>query len=153
MEMEVVVESRQRQPVNRKRLAEAARKSLAVEQFSEPAELSIVLVDDKQIRRLNKQYRGTDRPTDVLAFGQLKDYAIDIPGEPVILGDVVISVETAERQAAEMKHSLAEELDLLVIHGVLHLLGYSDETDAEAAQMRKRERAILGQLRDGRRAE
>lgn len=112
-----------------------------------------MLVDDKQIRRLNKQYRGTDRPTDVLAFGQLKDYAIDIPGEPVILGDVVISVETAERQAAEMKHSLAEELDLLVIHGVLHLLGYSDETDAEAAQMRKRERAILGQLRDGRRAE
>ena len=110
-----------------------------------------MLADDAQIRVLNRMYRGKDRPTDVLSFSQLEGEEFISGGEDTkTLGDVVISVETAERQAAERAHSLEDELDVLLVHGVLHLLGYDDETEPEAAEMRRHERKILDQLRDGR---
>jgi probable rRNA maturation factor len=89
-------------------------------------ELSIVLVSDPQIRRLNKLYRNKDKPTDVLSFPI---------GEKVngwlILGDIVISVDTARRQAQELGHSLEEELKRLLVHGLVHLLGYDHELGGE----------------------
>jgi probable rRNA maturation factor len=90
------------------------------------AELSIVLVSDAQIRRLNKLYRNKDKPTDVLSFPI---------GERVegwlILGDIVISVDTAKRQAQELGYSLEEELKRLLVHGLVHLLGYDHELGGE----------------------
>lgn len=98
---------------------------------------------------MNREYRGYDRPTDVLSFA-LNDPMPDappmpsLPGQPALLGDVIISVDTAERQANALGISLENELALLTVHGILHLLGYEDETEAGAVQMRVREQAILG---------
>jgi rRNA maturation RNase YbeY len=104
------------------------------------AELSVVLVDDRHIRRLNREYRGRDRPTDVLSFAQQEGPA----GAPAgLLGDVVISVPATRRQARERGVRLAAEGDRLLVHGVLHLLGYDHEgSAAEARRMRRRERAL-----------
>jgi len=142
-ETEVLVKNCQREPVDRRRLVEVVRKSLRVERFEKPAEISIVLTNDEDIQRLNREYRGVDSPTDVLAFSQLEGEPMRAEAGPVALGDVVISVETARRQAAERGHSTADELDLLAVHGVLHLLGYDDRTEAGAAEMRRHESAIL----------
>ncbi len=136
--------------MNQERLKKTVAKSLQVEGFERPAEVSIVLVDDSAIRELNKKYRGVDSPTDVLAFSQLEGEGIPVEDEHVVLGDIIISVETAERQAREHGHSLDDEIDLLVAHGMLHLLGYGDETEADAAVMREHERRILGQSDYGR---
>ena len=133
--------------MDRKRLIRAAEKSLQVEQFGKSAEISIVLVDDQRIQELNREYRKADRPTDVLAFSQLEGEPAKAPEDRVALGDVVVSIDTAERQAAEQRHALENELDLLIIHGVLHLLGYDDETEADAAEMRRHEKRILDELK------
>jgi rRNA maturation RNase YbeY len=109
------------------------------------AELSVVLVDDRRMRRLNREYRGRDRSTDVLSFAQQEGPA----GAPAgLLGDVVISVPATRRQARERGVPLADEGDRLLVHGVLHLLGYDHEgSTAEARRMQRRERALLGLLR------
>ena len=91
------------------------------------------MVDDAEIRRLNARFRGVRRRTDVLAF----------PLDPPVLGEVVISAETARRQAARLRVPLALELELLVTHGVLHLVGYDDREPLEARLMHEREREIL----------
>lgn len=102
-----------------------------------PAELSIALVTDPEIHSLNRQYRQKDKPTDVLSFPLADDVC------PALLGDVVISVDTATRQAHRRGHSLREEIQTLLIHGVLHLLGYDHEVSrSEAIRMRKKEREI-----------
>lgn len=113
-------------------LRQAVKTTLALEGVSDRAvEVSIALVDDASIQKLNKQYRGEDAPTDVLSFPMEQDIAV--PGAPRLLGDVVISVDTALRQAAG--RSLNEELCHLVIHGVLHLLGYDDADSEGFAEM------------------
>lgn len=89
-------------------------------------EVSIALVDDMTIQGLNRQYRGKDTPTDVLSFAQEQE--IVIPGIPKLLGDVVVSLNTAARQAETGKISLDIEVSQLVIHGILHLLGLDDVT-------------------------
>lgn len=143
METEVLIRNNQSLPVDQKRLTEIVRKSLGVEHFPKSAEVSIVLTDDTHIRELNRNYRGVDRPTDVLAFSQLEGREFPSDSAPITLGDIVISVETAARQAGEHGHSLQDELDLLTVHGVLHLLGYDDQTEEEAEEMRRHERRIL----------
>ncbi len=151
MQTEVLLKNSQPEPVDEDRIVDVARKALQVEHFPKPAEISIVLTDDEQIQVLNRQYRGKDRPTDVLSFSQLEGEPLAAEPEGMVgLGDVVISVETAKRQAEEHRHSLQDELDLLVAHGVLHLLSYDDETDAGAAEMRRHEAAILEEVRHGR---
>ncbi|PIV39414.1 MAG: rRNA maturation RNase YbeY, partial [Candidatus Omnitrophica bacterium CG02_land_8_20_14_3_00__42_8] len=87
------------------------------------AELSLVLVNDMHIRNLNWKYRRNDSATDVLAFPMRDSRRLS----GVILGDVVISVETAKREAKKRKKALQDELDLYFVHGILHLLGYDDE--------------------------
>ena len=106
------------------------------------SELSLSLVDDAEMHELNRRYRGKDRPTDVLAF-PLHDPPI--PAGVTSLGDVVISIDTATVAAAERRRPLAACLDELVIHGILHLLGYDHEDPAEAEIMRAHEDAILGE--------
>ncbi len=106
------------------------------------AELSILITDDREIRSLNRTYRAADRPTDVLSFSQL-----DGEGPvtaPQLLGDVVISWETAQRQALEVEHSVLIEMKRLLVHGVLHLLGFDHEKGKEAARaMREEEEKYL----------
>src|SRR5687768_8090504 len=124
-------------------LTRAARAALNLEGAGR-AVVSILLIDDDTIRRLNRQYRRFDKLTDVLSFLQ-RDPAgpPTIPGMVEPLGDIVISVETAACQAAQQGHSLPDELNLLVIHGILHLLGHDDETESGAARMREKERLAL----------
>ena len=107
-------------------------------------ELSLVLCDDAFIHPLNRDWRGKDRPTDVLSFAQREGEEAD-PDDNV-LGDVIISVETAARQADERGHALAIELRILLVHGVLHLLGYDHEVDEEAEEMEALERDLLSEL-------
>ncbi|MCL4495140.1 MAG: rRNA maturation RNase YbeY [Firmicutes bacterium] len=109
----------------------------------EEAELSIVLTDDSAIRELNQSYRGVDRPTDVLSFSQREGEDGNI--SPEILGDVVVSLDRAHEQAREYGHSFERELGFLVVHGILHLLGWDHEMpDDEARMMAKTEEILEG---------
>jgi probable rRNA maturation factor len=109
------------------------------------AEVSLVFVDDDEMQTLNRTWRAKDRPTDVLAFSQREGRSPPVSED--LLGDVVISVETAERQARERGENLEDELDLLIIHGILHLLGYEHEGGGKRAQeMRKKEKEMLKML-------
>jgi rRNA maturation RNase YbeY len=125
-----------------RRLARAALHELG----EDGSELSLALVGDDEMQRLNRDYRGKDRTTDVLAFAQRE-------GEPNavaahgLLGDVVISVSTAVRQAAERGHALEHELTELLVHGILHLLGYDHErSPAEARRMFAKAREVVAAI-------
>ncbi len=113
------------------------------EDAPENCELSIAIVEIAEMAELNQQYRGVAGPTDVLSFGCDDPCAVLGPDEPVTLGDVVIAPEIALAQATEYGHTVEEELNLLLVHGVLHLLGYDHEADEDAGAMQARERAIL----------
>jgi len=120
-------------------------------------ELSLSLVDDAEIRALNATYRGRDRATDVLAFALTEDGAPGVPRvaaasrRPVVLGDVVISMDTAAAQARASRRPLDVRLDALLIHGILHLVGYDHErSPAEERRMRAQERAVRVALRKSR---
>lgn len=106
------------------------------------AELSVVLCGDGFIQPLNRDWRGKDAPTDVLSFAQQEGDGL-LSDDPV-LGDLVISIETAGRQADALGHALATEVTVLLVHGLLHLLGYDHETnEQDAARMREEERRLL----------
>ena len=109
--------------------------------------LSVVITYDEAVRKLNRQFRDVDAPTDVLAFGsgQEGDF-VTAPGEPAYLGDVVISYPRAVAQAEEYGHSVDRELALLAVHGVLHLLGYDHVDEAEVMEMWARQDEILESL-------
>lgn len=142
--MPVLVAMRGRRvPALARRLARTARRCLRALGLDR-AELSLVLVSDPVMHELNRSWRGKDRPTDVLAFAQREGAGAAPDG---LLGDVVISVDTARRQAADLGHSLAAEGDRLLVHGLLHLLGYDHERSApEARRMQRKERALLRAL-------
>ncbi len=114
-------------------------------------ELSIALVDDPEIQRLNREYRGIDKPTDVLSFAlQEAEAPVEIQSgdsvqesPPIILGDVILSTETTRRQANERRHSFEQELYFLLIHGILHLLGNDHHNDEEARKMEDLEQSLL----------
>jgi probable rRNA maturation factor len=98
-------------------------------------ELSVALVDDATIHELNRDWRKKDKPTDVLAFPLLDP----VPAKPTgMLGDVIISIPTARRQAQKHRKTLLEELTMLLAHGLLHLLGYDHQNDAEEREMNAR---------------
>ncbi|HEY8429862.1 MAG TPA: rRNA maturation RNase YbeY [Sandaracinaceae bacterium] len=109
------------------------------------AELSVLLCDDATIRELNRTYRRRDRPTDVLAFAMREGEGAEL--HPHLLGDVVISVDTARRQAAEHARSVASEITFLLAHGLLHLLGYDHRTEEEDRVMRARTDALCAAAR------
>ncbi len=118
-----------------------------VYEIDEAAEVGVTLTDDAGIHALNRDYRGKDRPTDVLSFAlnDGEEGAFENPAA-LLLGDIIISLETAKRQAEEYCHSLEREIAYLTAHGMLHLLGYDHESDAEKAEMRKEEEYVLGLL-------
>lgn len=119
-------------------------------------DISIVLTDDEEIRRLNRAYRGKDEPTDVLSFSlretSVEETQLDITaleGE-LPLGEVYISVPTARLQAQAGGRSLEEEVAFLAVHGVMHLLGYEDETEQGYQQMHQRGWEVVQATRPGR---
>jgi probable rRNA maturation factor len=102
-------------------------------------ELSVALVDDEVIQELNRGYRKKDKPTDVLAFALQEP----VPARPTgMLGDVILSIETARRQAKKHRRALLDELTMLLGHGLLHLLGHDHRTDAEEREMTARTRDL-----------
>lgn len=124
-------------------LSRAVGAVLKEQGFGEEAEVSLVFVDDAYIQGLNNQYRGVDSPTDVLSFAMLEGEIAPGEEEEIILGDVVISLETAGRQAREFGHSFHREVAYLTVHGVLHLLGYDHQEEGKRRRMRQREEEIL----------
>ena len=112
-----------------------------------PGELTVVITGDETLQTLNCRYRGVDAPTDVLAFpDETRGPFVGAPGIPRYWGDVIISFPQAKRQAAEAHHSVTAELQLLVIHGVLHLLGFDDQESKERERMWAAQSQILHQL-------
>ena len=119
------------------------------EGFKENAEVSVTFVDNKEIRQLNNQYRNIDKSTDVLSFplGENGVYDYNNETESYMLGDIVISIETAFKQANVYEHSLEREIGFLTVHSMLHLLGYDHETSKlDALKMREKEEAVLEKL-------
>jgi probable rRNA maturation factor len=110
------------------------------------AELSVLITDDERIRTLNREHRGKDRPTDVLSFPMDPD-AASAPGR--LLGDVVISLDTALRQARGRRRDLVAELRFLLAHGLLHLLGYDHATASEKKRMVKATRRLVRAAEQG----
>lgn len=108
-------------------------------------ELTLRFTSDAEIHALNHQYRQKDQPTDVLSFAALEDdLGMELPeDEPLYLGDIIVSVETAQKQAIERQHSLQRELGWLVSHGLLHLLGWDHPDEASLMQMLDRQEALL----------
>ena len=109
------------------------------------AELSVNLVDDDAMATLNARYRGVEGPTDVLSFSLVEGDHAERRGD--LLGDVVIGLETAGRQARRARRALDEEVLRLLVHGTLHLLGYDHEKGADARRMRAAERRVLRAVR------
>ena len=106
-------------------------------------EVNVTICDDEMIHAINKEHRGIDRPTDVLSF---PFYDFDTPDQIALLGDIIISRDTAYRQAEEYGHSPKREFCFLAAHSTLHLLGYDHETDDERAEMESKQREILDKL-------
>lgn len=122
---------------------------LELEEFEGPAEISVSFVDDDEIHQLNRHFRKIDRPTDVLSFplGENGVYDVNNDTGAKLLGDIVISVPTAERQARTYGHSLQREIGFLTVHSMLHLLGYDHVNGGiESVRMREKEETVLTKL-------
>ena len=114
----------------------------------ENGEVSVTLTDNTYIHTLNRQYRGIDRPTDVLSFALNESEEPEIDGglDVNVLGDLIISVERAEEQSADYGHSVRREMAFLTVHGMLHLLGYDHMEDEERAEMEAEQRFVMDKL-------
>ena len=135
--------------VNAEWVAHIAQAELEHESISAQAELSVVVTGDDEIQALNAQYRDVDAATDVLAFAdeETEQPFITAPEIPPYLGDVILSWPRAEAQAHEQGHRVQDELQLLIVHGILHLLGYDHTTPQEKDLMWSRQKDILTTLK------
>jgi probable rRNA maturation factor len=143
--MEILIENQQKIiKINQRKIREIAKKVLQYLKIDDKTEVSILFTDDKFIRSLNNKYRGIDKPTDVLSFSLQEgvDKSPVVESE-MLLGDIIISVETAQRQADTLNHSIEKELTVLLIHGLLHLTGYDHEKDQDYKIMRGKENEML----------
>ena len=117
------------------------------EEVKEGSEVSITFVDNERIHEINKEYRQKDAPTDVISFAmeEMGEGEIEIKGsdEPVVLGDIIISIDRTKEQANEYGHSYERELGFLAVHGFLHLLGYDHMNEDDERVMFSRQRELL----------
>lgn len=142
--MEINVTShREPEPLDPAGFVRLAEFVLLAEEAPVNCELSIALVDLEEMTQLNGEYRGKEGPTDVLSFECDDPCAVGSADQPVMLGDVIIAPDVAVAQAEEYGHTVEEELNLLLVHGILHLLGYDHIDDADAVAMQDRERVVL----------
>lgn len=126
-------------------LAAIVRLTLEMEKAG-ACQVGLVITGDEQIRALNREYAGEDHATDVLSFSLREGEAFVSPDNTNRLGEVVVSYETAQQQATDGGHDVDEEVAHLLVHGVLHLLGYDHADPADEVKMRGRERRVLGEL-------
>lgn len=136
--------------IDRSYLFYVADKTLKKVKNREPVEISLVIAGERRIRNLNKEYRGKNRVTDVLSFGNKEDGCeskfVMPPAKLLNLGEIFICFLKAKRQSEIKKHSVGKEISILLIHGILHLLGYDHEKDDDAVVMQKLEKEILDNL-------
>jgi len=136
-----VLNRQDRVPVDRRKIGAAARRILKALGYGGYG-LTVVLVDDREITRLNRQYFRRNRPTNVISFPLMDDFPVSLPSR--LLGDVVISAETARRDAGKVGQKAEDEILFLLIHGILHLLGYDHEgAKEERLRMETKEREIF----------
>lgn len=149
MSIDVQVAPALRRKVQKAEIRRWAETAMRAEGLTELPDMAVVITDDESIQALNRDFRGVDEPTDVLAFGEEKPGPFVLaPGEPAYLGDVVISLERAEAQARERGIPVKAELQLLLVHGILHLLGYDHDAEEAQRHMWARQDAILGMLHE-----
>ncbi|MGB3904815.1 MAG: rRNA maturation RNase YbeY [Anaerolineae bacterium] len=131
--------------VDQERVSELILRTLSQEDIPTPLSLALLVTDDETIKELNLTYRGQDSETDVLAFGtnQAQSRFISAPSVTPHLGDVVVSFPRAVAQAEEYGCSVEQELHRLVVHGLLHLLGYDDQSGEERERMWNKQETIL----------
>jgi probable rRNA maturation factor len=144
--VELQVDPRYEEVVDRALVEQAVAATLAAEGVAGEIEVSLLITDDVALHQLNHDFRGIDAPTDVLSFADDGDGPAFVlpPGTPRYLGDLAISYDRVAAQAAEYGHSQSRELAFLVVHGMLHLLGYDHELGPEEdARMRERQEEIL----------
>jgi probable rRNA maturation factor len=155
MEIDVLVDEGITIPFDADWLQGIAEQVLASENAGPNAELSLVITGQDRIRQLNRDYRGKDEPTDVLAFAATGEGGAELPLFVVPpdgvrhLGEVIISYPQAVVQAAEHQHPVEREVAILVIHGVLHLMGYEHDVPERERRMKGREAEILGLIKEG----
>ncbi len=146
--MEVAIDNRQSKVAYgdelEKLIMDAIEMSLNLEGIMVDVEISVSLVDNDEIHRLNREYRNMDKPTDVLSFPLHEDLENMIP--PICLGDIVISLEKALEQAKEYNHSYGREVAFLTVHSMFHLMGYDHDTEENTKQMRQKEEEVLQAL-------
>lgn len=145
--MAILIENRQKKvDVNLQRVRQALNRILTILECKDK-EISLVFVDDDNIREINKDYLGRNSPTNVISFSLSEGEFGGI--NPHILGDIVISTETALRDALDGGITFEDELDFLIIHGLLHLLGYNHENTSheEAEKMKKKEQELFFRLK------
>jgi rRNA maturation RNase YbeY len=143
--MRIWIQNRQKKyGMNRRKVLQWAREILSAQNYQD-AELGLLFVNDRQIRTYNAKYRGKDKPTDVLSFPMLEGIGGGL--HPQFLGDVMISLETARKEAVLFGRKESEQVLVLLIHGVLHLIGYDHEREEkEARRMERRERLLFKRL-------
>jgi probable rRNA maturation factor len=147
IEVTIEVDDRFASEVDTDEVIQLVRYVLQAEGVPIPSDVSIWITDEAELQALNRTYRGVDRSTDVLSFGEdTSTPFVNAPGQPRHLGDLAVSYPHVVRQAEEYGHSRKRELSYLVTHGLLHLLGYDHERPEDAAIMRRREEALLGDL-------
>jgi probable rRNA maturation factor len=136
--VDVFLANEQELAIDEQRLAALARHVLEAEQVDGSAELSVLFVTTDHIRQLNARFAGEDHPTDVLAFPMMEE-----EDGALLLGDVVVCPSIAEQNAARLGHGLSVELEALVVHGTLHLLGYDHQGVEDKAKMDRRMTEVL----------
>lgn len=141
--LEIIIKSNFRKAINKSSLEKAYKSTLTFLNIELSPNVSLYITDDQEMMRYNLEYRGINSSTDVLSFN---NEFIDLETGEAYFGDVIISFDTAKHQAIEYNHSIEEELQFLVIHGLLHLFGYNHENEIEKKEMWKLQNKILESL-------
>ena len=146
--MDVLFENNTKEEVNYKLIENVISEALKYEGVSDNTEISVTIVDNEEIRKINNKFRNIDRATDVLSFPLIDFDNEDLPndGSKIYLGDIIISIERAKEQANEYGHSLDREVGFLTAHSMLHLLGYDHMVPEEEKVMFAKKEEILSNL-------
>lgn len=146
--MDVLFENNTKEEVNYKLIENVISEALKYEGVSDNTEISVTIVDNEEIRKINNKFRNIDRATDVLSFPLIDFDNEDLPnnGSKIYLGDIIISIERAKEQANEYGHSLDREVGFLTAHSMLHLLGYDHMVPEEEKVMFAKQEEILSNL-------
>lgn len=155
MEINISIDNEYKRRITQRRLRNIAEHALKAEKTGANVEMGILITNQENIRTLNMTYRDINEPTDVLSFYMIPqteqegDIFINPPDNVKHIGEVVISYPQAVKQARENRHTVQKEITVLLVHGILHLLGYDHEEPVDEAKMKPREKIILDSIGEG----